>query len=332
MDRRLWALVVTSALLFGLFTTYEHVVTLGRAYLEEGGEQITRVHALLAGAGGDPVQYRVLTAYTVNALVEGAAALGVPRHTYVSFILLRVAEDTLLFVLAFLYYRALGLSTRIGFVALSLLAWGMSYSHQAADLRFDTYLDVSFYLLAALCILRERYVLIVPLMAAAALNRETSGLIPFALLAHFLARSRARDGSFWLEAREALLVSAALAVFAAVFVALRLAYPPQTLVIPHDQHPGLPLLVYNLSSWITWVDLFEVLGIVPVLALVGYRDWPPALRVFAWSIVPVWLVIHAFASVMAEARLFLVPLALVFVPGAMFLIQADPARREQGAT
>ncbi|HKC51454.1 MAG TPA: hypothetical protein VKF60_11725, partial [Myxococcota bacterium] len=94
MNRRLWVGVVGAAFLFGLFTTYAHVCMLGRSYLEEGGTEIAAQRAIVAGVAGDPLQYRVLTAYAAIALVNGFAALGVPHHLPVSFILLRVAEDT----------------------------------------------------------------------------------------------------------------------------------------------------------------------------------------------------------------------------------------------
>ena len=51
-----------------------------------------------------------------------------------------------------------------------------------SDIQFNTFFDVTFYLLAGLCILQKRFVWIVPITLLAALNRETSGLIPFLLM------------------------------------------------------------------------------------------------------------------------------------------------------
>ena len=48
------------------------------------------------------------------------------------------------------------------------------------------------------------------------------------------------------------------------------------------------------------------------------------LRVGLWTIVPLWLVVHSLAAVLAEARLLLVPQALVFIPGALFALGATP--------
>ena len=317
MNRRIWVLVVAASLGFGLFTTYEHVFARGLAYFAEGADQYRNYVAMMDGTAGNPVQYRVLAAWLEWLLVHGFAALGVPNHFTVAFIALRVLEDSAVFVLAYAYWRKLGLSLPHAFLGMSLLAWGMSYGHHNTDLRFDTYLDVAFYLAAALCLLYGRELWLLPLVGLAALNRETSGLIPFLLLAHAWANDR-------LTRREVALAAGALAIWAAVFVGLRLAYPPQRLIVP-DGASGLgwPLFVFNATRYLTPLQLFAVLGIVPFLALAGWRHWPPVLRAFALALVPVWLVVHAFAAVVAEARLFLVPQALVFVPGALFLAQAS---------
>jgi hypothetical protein len=94
--------------------------------------------------------------------------------------------------------------------------------------------------------------------------------------------------------------------------------------MPYGHSMGLDLLQYNLFRGITWAQLFATLSILPVLALLGYQKWPPALAVFFWVIVPVWFLIHPFTSVMAETRVFLVPQALVFIPGALFLLRPHP--------
>ena len=54
--------------------------------------------------------------------------------------------------------------------------------------------------------------------------------------------------------------------------------------------------------------------------MIGYRKWPLELRAFFWVIVPVWFLVHAFGSVMAETRLLLVPQAMVFIPGALLCL------------
>jgi hypothetical protein len=180
---------------------------------------------------------------------------------------------------------------------------------------------VTCYLAAGLIILTRRYAWIIPLVCVAALNRETSGLIPFLVFAEELAlRARAP------RHRELLLMGGiALAVYVAIFACLRWAFPPQDLITAYGNPPGLATLRFNLLRPQTWIQLFGTLGVLPFLAMASLRQWPAALRGFFWIVVPVWFLIHPFTSIMAESRLFLVPMALVFVPGALFAI-ARPQR------
>ncbi len=43
--------------------------------------------------------------------------------------------------------------------------------------------------------------------------------------------------------------------------------------------------------------------------MLGRSAWPSPLTAMFWAIVPLWFVIHAFAAVLAETRLLLVPYA-----------------------
>jgi hypothetical protein len=321
---RLGAVVAAAALLFGTFTTYEHMTARGKAYFEKGGNQQTFDQAVLDGHGGSPYQYRLLTPYVSELARRSFEALGVEDYVLVSFVVLRVLADVAIFLLAFPYFRALGLPASHAFIGMSLLAWGMSHSHLDSSLHLDTYLEISLYLLTGLCILRERYVWVVPIALVGALNRETSGLIPVLLLAGFVYRSGSKP-SFALTRSEWALVAAAFGAYFAVFIGLRLAFGEQPMAIPYGHPPGLDLFQYNALRVTTWMQLFATLGILPVLALAGYRRWPQKLRLFAWVVVPVWVVVHLFGAVLAEARLMLVPQALVFVPGALFLVRGDSA-------
>jgi hypothetical protein len=118
-----------------------------------------------------------------------------------------------------------------------------------------------------------------------------------------------------------MIFGASLAIYGVIFVGLRLAFGEQGSSLPYHHYPGLDMLQHNLGRLVTLEQLFAVLSFIPILALIGYRKWPVHLRVFFWVIVPVWLVVHMFAAIMAEGRLFLVPQALVFIPGVLFLAQ-----------
>lgn len=118
--------------------------------------------------------------------------------------------------------------------------------------------------------------------------------------------------------RLATIAVAAVAVYLMVLVELRLLYGPRPLITVYGRHPGMELLRYNFCRARTWWNIVSTLSIVPVIAVIFYRDWQPVLKAFFWAIVPVWLLVHAFCSVLAESRVLLVPQATVFIPGALW--------------
>ncbi len=314
--------VLVCVLLFSVLTIYLQVMSLEKPslYYLEQGLQIQRHTAVLQGTAGNPWQYRVLADYLVEATIRLFQNLDVLHPVSSAFIAFRFVQNCLIFLLGYLYYRKLGLSSAYALIGLSLLAWGMTYAYYDSDLQFNTYFDVIFYLLAALAILLDQHLWMIPIMLLAALNRETSGLIPFMSLALILPL-RAETKS---PRRKTIIIAAtSLAIFAAIFVSLRLIFPNQSISVPRGHYMGLDLLQYNLFRAITWAQLFATLSITPALALFAYKSWHPALRIFFWVIVPAWFLIHPFTSVMAETRVFLVPQVLIFIPGALFLLKTD---------
>jgi hypothetical protein len=305
---------------FSTLTVYLQVTALDKSFMYylEQGLQIQRHTDVLQGTAPNPWQYRILADYLVEGVIQLFRNLDVSHPLASAFIAFRFVQNLLIFGLAYLYYRRLNIPAAHALLGLSVLAWGMTYANYDSDLQFNTYFDIIFYLLAGLIVLAKKPLWLIPLMVFAALNRETSGLIPFLALALVLPWGQAT------EKRKVLLPAAiSLAIFAVVFVSLRLIYPHQTLSVPHGQHMGLELLRYNLFRAITWIQLFATLGIIPVLALLAYKKWPQPLTVFFWVVVPLWLLIHPITSVMAESRVFLVPQVLIFIPGALFLLKSE---------
>jgi hypothetical protein len=104
------------------------------------------------------------------------------------------------------------------------------------------------------------------------------------------------------------------------------------LIIPYGHMPGIALFRYNAFRTATWRQFLATLGVVPFLALAGYRRWPASIRVFFWVVVTVWFLVHIVGAVMAESRLLLVPQALVFIPAALLSAQqADRSVSEKSA-
>ena len=316
-------LVIVAGLMFGWFTTAEHIRARGLPYFQDGN-QVQRHQAVLDGNAGNPWQYRVLSVYVVEGLIHSFEEYGAPYHTAISFILFRAFVDIAIFLVSFLYFRKLGLSTIHALIGMSLLAWGMSYAHYDSDLQLSTYLDVLFYLLAGVCILYRRPIWIIPITFFAALNRETSGLIPLLFLFSFVNKETISNG-FKNHRRDIAIFGAAFTLYVSIFFLLRNHYGPQTLFIPYEHHPGFDLLRFNLTRYVTWDRLFATLGIIPLLAVLGYQKWTEKLKITFWVIVPIWFLIHLFGSVIAEARLLLVPYAMVFIPGALLFAQQSAA-------
>ncbi len=294
---------------------------LGLPYFAPDGPQIERHLSILNGEARAPFQYRVLSQYVLGMWLQ-LWPRDRPEATVWALVSLRLVQNAGLFIVGALYYRRLGLGPAAALVACSLLAWGMTQSLYDSNLSYDTYTDVICYLAAGLLIAAGRDVWIVPLAAMAAANRETSGLIPIMLIA-------AHVGHGATFKRALTIGAAALAAYGAVFIGLRLAYGPRDLYVAYGHTMGLDLFRFNVLRVVTWTQLLATVGIVPLVALAGYRQWPPLLKRFCWAVAPAWLVIHLFCAVLVETRLILAPHALIFVPGALLTVQrwgsADPA-------
>lgn len=318
--RRGGALLALAAAAVGaLFTTSEHVRARGHDYIEHG-IQMERHRAVLTGEAGNPWQYRVLAPCLVETWRGLIRQLPLPRPDLVAFVSFRLLQDFAILLCAFAYYRQLGFASSLAYLGMALLLWGMSYSHYDSDLQFNLFFDVLFYLSAALCVGKGRWYLVLPLAVLAASNRETGVLLPF------LALLPTRAGEDWRQRvrSRAGLVAASLLLFGGISLYLRSAFPGQRLIVPYGHAPGAPLLRYNLLRRETWRQLFATMNFTPFFAAAAWRQWPPFLRGAFVVLIPPWVTVHAVAAVMAESRLFLVPMALVVIPGALCLFAPGP--------
>jgi len=282
------------------------------AYLEQN--QLAKHLDVLGGTAPDPWQYRVLSAHIAHHMIAILERLEIKNPVALGFISLRFFQNVLILLLAALYYTKLGLGRRGSLLGLSLIAWGMTQAIYDSGASLDTYFDLVFYLLAALAILYHRDLWIVGICLIAACNRETSLLIPFMFLAARLDLERRPR----LSSRATYIGTAALVASLLVFMGLRLAFGPRPLAIAYGNEPGFELLAYNVGRVVTWIQLVATVGVIPIIALVSIHDCPRALRRFFWVLVPAWILVHLFLSVMAETRLLLVPYVVAFIPAAIF--------------
>lgn len=327
--RREVALLLCGAVVLAVLTVSASVRQVGGlSYLDT--EQVIRHESVITSAGVfslDPWAYRLLSELGVEALVQALRGLGWAHPERDAFVAFRFLQNVAIFALAYAYFRRLGLRRLLAALGLALLAWAMSRASFGSDLKFDTYGDVIFYLVAALIVLRgpEAWIWIVPLTALAAANRETSAAIPLLLAAVGL-----RSGAGTPLGRRALGIAAtALVAFGAVYLAIRGIVGDRPPFVSYGMSPGFEILSYNVRLE-SLNRLFTTLLVLPVLCWLGWAHWPGELRAVALGLVPVWVVVHLLAALVEETRLFLVPAVLVFIPGTLLLLaaaRAEPLRR-----
>ncbi len=320
-QRLVLAVIFCSAILFSIYTVAVQVREIGFDRMVEGGWQVQNLERDLSGTAGNPWQYRILSPLLVDGLVRAIKSTGLPFPSANAFFIFRFVQNLLIFVFAGYYYQKLGLNLYGTLIGLSLLAWGMSQALQDADLQFNTYTDVLFYMLAGLVVAQGNYAWIIPIILLAAFNRETSALIPLmpaAVCIQFHPRIS-------IPRRPLVISAIALGVYAVAFFSLRyILFGPQELNLAYGNHMGVELFLYNVTRPVTWLQMFATLGLLPVLGILTLRRWPDLLRRLFWLIMPIWVVVHLFGAVMAETRLFLAPDALILIPGVLFGLLAQP--------
>jgi len=110
-----------------------------------------------------------------------------------------------------------------------------------------------------------------------------------------------------------------LALWAIVFGGLRFILGwPATAWRDHWGPWGWELVAVHVSSLHTWVFLALTLSILPLLTLWEFRLLPSQVQGLFWLVVPLWFAVHFASALVNETRLFLVPVALVFIPGALY--------------
>lgn len=306
--------VLTTAIVFLTISTVWHQMTfMGLDWYET--VQWERTQQVLHGESGTPWQYRLFAESIVAGVVKLAEACGAERPVAVAFVLVRLVQNAAIFTLTLCFYRSLGIPLVHGLLGIGLLGWGMGHALYDGDLTFNTYTDVSIFLLAGMAIIRHRFWLLVPIMCIAPCNRETSGCIPFMLL---FSQLHWEDGKPRIDRHALMVFAITLAQWAIIVGGLRLVFGVRPYIVPTaGVSPILPLLTFNLTWWRTWVFLFATLGVLPLCALASWRTWPKVLQRFFWAVVPVWFPLHFALAHAPETRLFLVPQVLLFIPGAL---------------
>ena len=266
----------------------------------------------------NPWQYRILSPFLVEGFHILLLKIVGSQLTYLTSIkYFFTLQSFLLNVSAWLFYKKFTNNRPLCFAGVLLLANGMIASAIEADIfNFNTYFDIIFYTWATWIIFSgtNRWWFL-PLTFFAALNRETSLLLPLLLLLDYPALATRK---LWF--RQLGILTCCLLIYVVIFFAIRLHYgyqPPAPIGI----ETGLPMLHFNLTDPETITLLFSMLTVLPLFALFNIRKVDFRLQILFWLIVPAWFGIHFWLVWAREIRIFSVPFTIVFIPIVLDLIQ-----------
>ncbi len=228
--------------------------------------QLDRHRNVLDGAAPNPWQYRILSEWIVQGFLNiSVRPFRLANAAFVALWSLRLLQNFVLLALAYFYFIRLGITKTISIYGVFLLAGGMLHVFHESDLSYNTYFDVIFYLLAAILILDEKYGWLPLLMFPAALNRETSAMIPILLIAWGWWKKPDNRAK---ALRSGLI---GLVIWGLAFAALHLYYPNAPLFkIGEGILPGWELFRYNLSVPKTAILLFQTFGFLPLVGIIAY--------------------------------------------------------------
>jgi hypothetical protein len=246
------------------------------------------------------------------------------------FVAFRFLLNLLIFILAWKLWNHFIENKWLILFGQIFLSLAMGNAVIASDLTFNTYLDNVFYLSAACIIVYKlNSYWLIPIIILAALNRETSMLIPFLYFISNidftkftfkgmnLANIRIPKVRIWM------LTICLYILFFGIFAGIRLyfGYQPQQV---WKVESGAPMINLNLFSTVAIKSYFEMLGVfsvIPFILLYKFRSFPLSLRVWCVGLIPVWFGVHIYSVVIYQTRLFMVPIILIFIPMFLWLIE-----------
>jgi hypothetical protein len=242
------------------------------------------------------------------------------------FVLFRFIQNILVFYLAFQFFSFFIRDKSLVLIAILLLTLFMGNSVVDSDYTFNTYMDITVYLAAALVIVNAYniwWILLITIVGA--LNRETSILVPALVFCSKVDwRAWPQIGKILFFDKRLLTVTiVSYLAFISIFIYLRVYYgyeAASTWRVP----PGLPMLKLNLfsaASAKTYMEFFGVFGFLPFWYLMKFTKMNTTLKVFFWVLIPVWFGVHITTSIGFQSRLFLVPVVLVFIPSVFEYVE-----------
>jgi hypothetical protein len=248
------------------------------------------------------------------------------------FIFFRLMEHFFIFFLAWKLWSAFVKSKWLLFLGINFLALAFGNAVAAADLSFNTYMDIILYLLTAnIIVYKKNPYWLIPITVLAAFNRETGILIPALYFisqtdfTHFSFK-KLNIGSIVFPGKTTWFLTVFLYVlFFSIFVWLRwhYGYRPQQI---WKARAGLPMLKLNLvgaAGIKAYMELIGTFGVIPLIILYKFKSFPHLLKKWFLFLVPVWFAVHYVSVVAYQTRLFMVPVILIFLPMILWLTEKN---------
>lgn len=328
---RFRAFLVVICLGFSIITVwsqFNYIYThFGRDYVIQ--EDFGRHLAKLSGTAHAPYRYRILTDHILKytrQLVSFCTPGGQQQEYELIAFGFRVAQNFIIFLLAFLYFRTLEISRSACVTGIFLLSSSLCFAFFQSDLSFYTYTELAFFLLAGILINLHKDWWILPLTFVATLNREGSIFIPIMLFSARLSQVERRQlfRLKFFSSQWAYPCALSLSGFFVIYFVIRYVMGPAEYAGSRYGAvlPGIQLLKLNMLNSNTWIGLAEMYSLLP-LSLIFISCWHKVLRsYFLFLALPWFISVFIFGSA-DETRLFLVPLLIVFIPVMLKLVFRD---------
>lgn len=149
-----WAGVLVCCGLLSGFTCFVQVKHRGLSHHETAYLDALRGEQLASLPGLSFDIYPLSHAMALNA-ADAFARLGVPRGPGLALLVIRLAQNALLFFLFVIYCRARGISVYLALLGASALAWALPHSYGDGSLRIPLYTDYVLYLALAIAVMHR---------------------------------------------------------------------------------------------------------------------------------------------------------------------------------
>lgn len=249
----------------------------------------------------------------------------------VVFIFFRFLQHFLIFYLVWRLWQHFVQNRWLVLFGICFLTLALGNAVNAADLSFNTYTDISLYLITALIILKNKNPLwLIPIVILAAFNRETGLMIP---ALYFISKTDFTNFNLkkpfstigFPKLPTWLLTICLYVIFFSIFIGLRMHFGYQEQQ-QWKVESGLPMLKLNLMSAVgvkAYLELIGTFTVIPFIILYTFKRYPYILKKWFIFLVPIWFAVHYISVVAYQTRLFMVPMVLTMMPMLLWLIETS---------